>query len=249
MNNQKINLLQKSFLYVLLVLTVIPSVAQDNNKESLEIFDQIIGLENTKLYNGKRYYNLYKSTLGNHNFFAQPNYQKGHVYYDGQNFTNIDLKYDVFNDKLIYKPNGEKSFLNIELIENKVDSFSFHQNKFINASLIKGHTGMVSGLVEVIYNVPLIKLYAKRKKTVAERIKQNQLTYTFYEADSYYLSYNNSLYEIDSSKDLRKLFPKLNKAIKKQAKENKKRFHDDTEGLYLHLINYINFELNTNNAN
>jgi hypothetical protein len=249
MKKPKSTRLKTSLLITFLVTTVAFTKAQENKKENLEIFDEIIGPENTKLYNGKRYYNIYKSTLDNHNFFKQPNYHKGNVFYDGQYFINVDLKYDVFTDKLIYKPTGEKSFLNIELIENKIDSFSFYKHKFINSAVLEQNKGLVSGLLEVIYTSPTIKLYAKRRKTVTERIKQTQLTHIFYKADRYYLLYNNVLYEIDASKDLRKIFLSLSKDIKKGAKANKRKFKNDDEGLYLYLINLINFKLNTNNPN
>ncbi|WP_044398026.1 hypothetical protein [Lacinutrix sp. Hel_I_90] len=249
MKKPKSTLLKTSLFITFLVTTVTFTKAQENNKENLEIFDKIIGPENTKLYNGKRYYNLYKSTLNNHNFFKQPNYQKGDVFYDGQYFINVDLKYDLFVDKLIFKPVGEKSYLNIELIKNKIDSFSFQNHKFINSAILQENEDFLSGFLEVIYTSPLMQLYAKRRKTVSERIKQTRLTYTFYTEDLYFLSYNSILYEINSSKDFGKIFLTLRKEIKKTSKENKERFRNNDEDLYLYLITFINFRLNTNKAN
>ncbi|WAC02554.1 hypothetical protein N7U66_02305 [Lacinutrix neustonica] len=104
------------------------------------------------------------------------------------------------------------------------------------------------GPLEVIFSSPSIKFYAKRKKTIDEKIKGIQITYLFRESDSYFLLYNNVFYAIDSRKDLRKIFPDLRKDIKKESKENEKKFNEDDEGLYLYLIHFIAFKLNTNNA-
>ncbi|WP_452224736.1 hypothetical protein [Lacinutrix chionoecetis] len=225
--------------------------AQENNlnRETLKTFDKIIGLENTKLYNGKRYYNIYKSTEDNHNFFSSPNFLKGDVYYDGEAFLDVDLKYDVFNDQLIFQPEGEKGFINVELIQEKVANFQFQDHYFINTKNINENKELVSGYLEIIYTTSTLKLYAKRKKTVSERIRRNKLYYLFTKNPTYYLSYNGNLNEINSAKSFRKIFPELAKELKNEAKENKKRFRDNDEGLYKFLTQWLDFKISTNSTN
>jgi len=65
--------------------------SQDVNKTKENIYDNIVGLENTGLFNGKRYYNAYKATPDNNNFFFSPYFVKGVVVYDNQVYTHIDM--------------------------------------------------------------------------------------------------------------------------------------------------------------
>lgn len=221
----------------------------DSKFEVLRTFDEIIGLENTKLYNGKRYYSIYKSSEENHNFFTSPNFIKGNINYDGDSFFNVNLKYDTYNDELIFKPNGDKGFINIELIQNKITSFKLRDHHFINSKDLKENNNLVNGYLEIIYNTPTLKLFVKRKKVVTERIKQNKLVYLFSNEPSFYLTHDAVLSEIKSSKTFKKIFPNLGKELKTEIKENKKRFEKNHEGLLLFLTQWLDFKLNSNSTN
>lgn len=238
---------------LILCLLVLPIVmlAQQSGSESqmLQTFDKIIGLENTKLYNGSRYYNIYKATDDNHNFFSAPNFIKGNVEYDNATFYNVNLKYDTFNDELIFQPTGNKSFINVELIKDKVTSFTLLSHNFINSKDLKENNNIVSGYLQVIYNSQNLTLYAKRKKNVSERIRSNKLVYLFSNEPSYYLLYNDTLHDIKSNKSFRKIFPNLAKALKTEIKENKTRFEKDEEGLLLFLTQWIDFNIENKSTN
>lgn len=238
-------------LYICLFYIPFFIQAQQTSIESemLQSFDKIIGLENTKLYNGKRYYNIYKASEENHNFFTAPNFIKGNVVYNGDSFFNVNLKYDLFNDALIFKPDGDKGFINIELIQDKVLSFKLNKHHFINSKTLEENNNLVSGYLEVIYNTSTLKLFSKRKKTVTERIKQDKLVYLFSNEPSFYLSHAGVLTEIKSSKSFKKLFTNFSKELKTEIKENKKRFEKDDEGLFLFLTQWLDFKLNTNSTN
>jgi len=237
----------KLFLF-LFVLFFIKTFAQKNDilNDAYLIFDNIVGQEKTKLYNGKRYYNIYKSTKNNHNFFNTPDYVKGNVVYDGDPFFNVDLKYDLLNDQLIFRPSEEKSFVNTELIKDKVLKFSFNDHQFINAKSLKNNS-LVSGFLEVIYSSSRFNIYAKRKKTVTERIINSKLTYLFSNEPSFYIIYKEQLTKIDSKKTFRKIFNTYSKELKTEINKNKKRFNKNNEGLYLYLAQWIDFKLNAAN--
>lgn len=225
-------------------------IAQQNNTKvkSLETFDEIIGLENQKLYNGLRYYNLYKVSDENHNFFSAPNFIKGDVTYDGDTFYNVDLKYDLFNDELIFQPNGTKAFINVELIKDKVLKFNFSDHQFIKSKNIIGNNDLVSGYIEIVYDTSNLKLYVKRKKTITERIRQNKLVYLFSNEPSFFLYYAGKLNEIKSTNSFKKIFPIFSKELKIEIKENKKSFDKNEEGFLLFLTKWLDFKLKTNSS-
>lgn len=234
----------------LLALPVFISAQETLSKpEMLQTFDKIIGLENTKIYNGKRYYNIYKVTKDNHNFFTAPDFIKGNVVYDGASFFNTNLKYDTFNDKLIFEPNGDKAFINIELIKDKVESFSFNTHHFVNSKSIIENKDLVNGYLEVLHQTQTLTLYAKRKKTVTERIRGNSLVHLFSNEPSFYIRHADTFSKIKSSKSFRKLFPNFNKELKTEIRENNNRFKKDDEALFLFLTQWLDFKLQTNSSN
>lgn len=236
------------FFWLLAVPFIVIAQQNDTKAKSLETFDKIIGLENTKLNNGSRYYNLYKVSDENHNFFSAPSFIKGDVTYDDDTFYNVDLKYDLFNDELIYQPNGSKAFINVELIKDKVLKFNFKDHQFIKSENITGNNDLVSGYLEIVYNTPNLKLYAKRKKTVTERIRQNKLVYLFSNEHSFYLYYAGKLNEIKSTNSFKKIFPVFSKELKTEIKENKKGFEKNEEGFLLFLTKWLDFKLKTNSS-
>lgn len=215
----------------------------------LQTVDKIIGLENTKLYNGKRYFNTYKATENNHNFYKTPNSIKGNVVYNDAKFYNVNLKYDLFLDQLIFEPIGERRFINIELIRDKVSSFKLNNNNFINSKFIKANNNTTTGYLEIIQTSPSLVLYAKRKKFVSSKIKNNSVLYLFSEKSLFYLSYNNEFKEIQNTKSFRKLFVDYDDELKEIIKENKSRFKKDREGFYKFLAQWIVFKQNTNSTN
>jgi len=206
----------------LLLCSFLTSAQQTNTKrESLTFFDDIVGIENTKLYNGNRYYNIYKITEDNHNFFFTPEYIKGEVVYDNESFYNIDLKYDALKDVLVSKLDDKKSFVNLELIKNKVKSFIINEHKFINVDAFIGNNKALNGFAELIASNNNYTFLIKRKKEVRERIKGSKIVHLFNEANLYFLYLNGELHKIKSYKSLRKQFPDYEKAIKTYYESNK----------------------------
>lgn len=209
-------------LITFLLLYVMHSHAQEVNtkSEDLTFFDNLVGLESTKLYNGNRYYDLYKVSEDNHNFFNSPEYVKGNVIYDNESFYNIDLKYDALKDVLVSKLDDEKSFVNLELIKQKVKQFTINNHHFINVDYILKSKDL-SGFAEQIIANDNFTFLIKRKKEVRERIKGDKLVYIFYETNLYFLYLKGKVYKIKSYKSLRKHFPDYEDAINVYYESNK----------------------------
>ncbi len=209
-------------LTTFLFLGILCSHAQELNtkSEKLTFFDSLVGLQSTKLYNGNRYYDLYKISEDNHNFFNSPEYVKGDLIYDNEPFYNIDIKYDAFKDVLVSKLNDEKSFVNLELIKQKVKQFTINTHHFINVDYILKSKDL-SGFAEQIIANNNFTFLIKRKKEVRERIKGEKLVYIFYETNLYFLYLKGKVYKIKSYKSLRKRFPDYEDAINVYYESNR----------------------------
>lgn len=92
-------------LFLVLQLKVTLAFCQyDTNKKDHYIwFDNIIGYENSGIYNGTLFLEKYKTESNNHHFFLDNKYKLGNLIYDNQPYYNVYLKYDIYEDELIAK--------------------------------------------------------------------------------------------------------------------------------------------------
>ncbi len=228
-------------------ITVALSHSQEftSNKENLVFFDNLINQANTKLYNGKRYYDLYKVSVYNHNFLNSPDYQKGRLTYDKQTFFDVDLKYDILKDVLVSKLSGQRSFINLELIKDKVSSFTIDNRKFINIDHLADSKD-ISGYVELASTYKSYQFFVKHKKELRERIKGNKIVYLFSERNSYFLYHNEKLHRIKSYKSLKKLFPDHSKTITTFYKSNKRLLDRNKYQFMVSLLKHLDISITNN---
>ncbi|WP_299385870.1 hypothetical protein [uncultured Lacinutrix sp.] len=236
-------------LWLFTISFLISAQQTQSEAEMLHTFDNTIGIENTKLYNGKRYFSVYKYTEDNHNFHKTAYPIKGEVTYDNASFYNVNLKYDILDDNLIFEPNGHRSYINIELVKDKVSGFKINNQTFINSQLITENNKQVTGYLEVVYESATITMYAKRKKTATKKIKKNRVYHLYSNKPDYYISYNGAFNEIKSTNSFKKLFLNHEEDLKKIIKKNKERFRKDEEGFYLFLAEWMDFKLKNNSTN
>jgi hypothetical protein len=115
------------------------------------------------LLNGRLWWNKYSKAVGDQ-FFLSGSFLKGSVVFNGIQYTELDLKYDIANDELIFtSENHPVICLNKEM----VDSFTLEfQNRKYNAFNAGNDTSSVlKGYVNLLYNGPSA-LYVKYIKKI-----------------------------------------------------------------------------------
>lgn len=236
--------LKTLLLTLLSFLSVLFMFSQEvtTNRENIVLFDNIVGLENTSLFNGKRYYNTYKTIPSNTNFFKFTDYTKGNVTYNNQPFYEVDLKYDVTTDQLITKLTGDKSYINIELVKDKVTDFQIDKHHFINSkSLLKDDVSDL-GFLEIAYSSDHYKFLIKRDKKVSKKLDNKKYVFVFKTDDVFYLFYNDELHPISSYRTVHKILPNRKKDIKSFYKFNKKLFKKDEGQFFISLFKNLEFK-------
>jgi hypothetical protein len=219
-----------------------------SQNENVIDFDFYIGLENTGLHNGQLYNNPYRISRENHNFFDKPNFQKGNITYDNQNYFNVDLKYDLLEDQLILKPDGAKSFLNITLILNKISRFNLELTSFINTNsleIINESSAQNLGITEIIYETESILYLAKQKKIKRTKIVNNTTIDLFTNTSiDYYIYYEANLIQIKTHSDLKNIFPNYSEIINEAHKKNKSLKKKDKTSYFKNILFQIEIALN-----
>lgn len=200
--------------------------------------DSIIGPENLIYNNGLVYTNKFTNTLKNTSQFLEKRYINGVLHYNSQTYYNVNLKYDVFNNLLLFKPSAQL-VLETSLITRQVDYFILNNRKFKKLDLNSDSINIKEGYYEEIEINSKSILYIKHKKTVKVDSQRNDLSYLFYDYKIYYILYENKLVKISSKSSIIKLFPFLKKEIKQFYKDNSTLKEANIELFYQNLFKTI----------
>lgn len=208
------------------------------NKNLIKHNDSLVGNENLAYNNGLIYDNKFKLTSQNTSQFLEKKYNKGILQYDNEIYYDVSLKYDVFNDLLLFKPNTQ-ILLETSLITKQVDYFIINNLKFKKIEIKSTENKSNFGYFEEVEINDKIDLYIKYKKTIKVDLKSDQISYVFYDYKLYYIYYNMKLLEITSKKSIVNLFPALKKEIKEYYKENRKQREQNIQLFYQNLFKSI----------
>jgi hypothetical protein len=196
------------FILFAFLWTALPAAGQDfaaeENKNIFLAFDDAIGAENTKIFNGVEYIEKHRMINEKHKFFQSNNFVQGTVYYEGQPFFNVPLKYNIFEDLVIVSPQERKWQNAYRLFENKLEAFELHGKKFININSLEAP---IKGIYQLLYddeNIQLLKKYRTKEKMIR---KDAFVHYEFREQKpKYYFFQDGEYWELNRG-NLLKVFP------------------------------------------
>ena len=205
------------FFSSLLFLSWFFSIYGQNSSEVVlfNAFDEHVGIENTGLYQGIVYVEKYRTINERVHFHKGVNFLPGSVYYDGQWYYNLDVKYDVYDDKVLLRLVTEAGGGTIQLFKGYLDEFVLDGEHFVkilekDAPLLSEH-GFYAISMEGIY----FTLYTKYTKRSFEKRDKKFLYYEFLNGSSEYaLFYKGQYHRFNSKKEVIDLFPELKKEIK-----------------------------------
>ncbi len=203
-----------------------------------ETYDKIVGLDNTGLYNGTEFTDLFLNTDGTFRYYKGYDYTKGSVTYNGQYYVNVLLKYDLLRDNLLTRSDDNLSIFNVKLIPGFVDSFSIHNHKFVRLPNVDlGFNG--NGFYEAAYLGNDLELYIKHTKKMKDRALRNGIQYRFSEANYYVLKYNGKYSLVGSPRDIRQLLPEKAGEIREFYKSYKTIRKSNPDLFMTKLVTYL----------
>jgi hypothetical protein len=200
----------------------------------VQLYYSSIGLQ-ARLYNGPLYTPYDRGFTEGHQYFGMDTFNLGAVAYDGLEYHNIPMKYDIIRDELIILHHN--GVYPVNLIKQKIDSFSFSGHSFLVIRPDSTNSALPeTGFYENLY-YGNIRLLAKRSKFIQEtnaatiEIKvYSRVQYYIVKAGKYHLIRNkNSLMDVLNDK---------RNAIQAYIKRNHLRLRKDFENDMISIVSY-----------
>lgn len=204
------------------------------------LFDQSVGIENTDLYQGVLYKVEYRTSTDKTQFFKSKNFVKGAVLYDGQYYDNLDLKYDVFGDRVLMKVVMKAGGGTLILFNEKLERFEIEDRHFIKIQKTEAPEIGIDGFFEISLESTSFNLYTKYGKKRVQRKDRSSIYYDFVDRlNAYVLHYKDEYQLLNSKKDVKKIFPDLKKEIDKFYRMTNRLRKSDPAGFQVALFERI----------
>lgn len=204
---------------ILVFLGIAPIVlfGQITNEES-EIyswFDEIVGVDNSNLFNGIEFKEKFRFLNEHTNYFKTNKFLEGSIIYDGEQFFKVPIKYDAYQQHVIIKlPYRNSGDAILKLYNSKIDAFSIEGSNFKNIQNFSNESVEISGFHEIIFQNSILTLYSKHQKVKREITFEREAYSEFIDAKSTpILYYKNTYYYIKNQKQLAAIFPDFKKEI------------------------------------
>ncbi|MDX1542415.1 MAG: hypothetical protein R3214_00605 [Christiangramia sp.] len=230
----------KKIPFCLILAVILPVYLVGQNNSIYETFDEIIGLENTVLYNGLESLDLQKTINEKNKFlFTSPNYNSGNIVYNRQFFPDILLKFNVVDDRVLVQIPINDQYSVFELITEKIETFSLNGHYF--QKLNDSQEGLVLyGFYEQIFESSELSLFKKYRKKYKKRLDRSYVYYEYTPDDpEYYLKLNGKYHSVNSKMDVIDIFPEIKKEIRQTYRAEKDLRKNDLDSFMKLLFNKI----------
>jgi len=225
----------ESLFFLLLSFTIYSQPVSKEDAVNYTVFDLHVGIENTGLYNGNEFRDIFgrNKKIGNR-FYKDKPFFPCQITYNGQLYSDQQLLYDIVSDNVIlYTQNKAINYL--QLNSNGIDKFSLDNHNFIRIST--SVNSIDTGFYEILYDNSSFVLLKKNKKKVIDIIKDNNIYFKFSEDHKYYIFYQNEYYRLKGKKDILKVFPKIKKTIKSLASYSASIKNAGSDNYWIRVLN------------
>ncbi|CAM3533374.1 hypothetical protein FSS13T_03360 [Flavobacterium saliperosum S13] len=238
--------LSKLLLTMLLASAINIAQAQTSEEVLTKHFDQSLGSENLDINNGTVHVNEFRVLNNKHRYYPSDNFETGNVTYNNQQYFDIPLKYDLYKDILVYKPQNS-GIISINLIHDRVTSFRINNRNFILInSLLFPLSPIKTGYYEENVSGKNFTFYIRHHRDKREVLKGASVFNEFDDNYEYFIKRNGAFNKISSKKDLIKLFPEQKRKINDFYSASGKLKKTDELLFYEKLITYLNNAIENN---
>jgi hypothetical protein len=188
----------------------------------------------SRLYNGTEHLG-YSFKIKGHAYFLQRELQTGSVVYDGLEFVNVLMLYDLLKDQVVIQHfNG---FSKIALVPEKVSAFTLNGHHFIRLTGDSlSNSPIITGFYDELYT-GRSKVLGKRGKIIEETIK-DEVEREFIQLDLFFIQKDSTYYPVKSYKSLLTILKDRSKEVKQYLRKNRIRYRKGPENAILKATVY-----------
>ncbi len=199
------------------------------NAQEQRLFDEYLreAGDRAEMFVGKMESGYASTVFINHPYWASEEFLVGEVRYKGLLYRNVLLRYDAFLNQLVVKTPEKQS------------------NVYIPMHAVEGFTigGMVYAkyddeFMAVLYDGSCINLLERMVVKMKENTNHAKLQYEFKRNVNYYLLNDGRMYEVTNMRSVLKLYPELEKELKRFSRMNNLNFKENRQSSLVSLVKY-----------
>lgn len=222
--------------FILLLSTILGAItvsAQDTQKDA----DLVYGYD-PLLYNGMAYFFFTKSGTGGTQYLEKQFDDKGSVTVRGVTYTNLNLNYDIYNQKLILKYENAIGSPNlIEISFAWLEKFELHGRHF---ELIAS-ADTTTKIFQVLGNGPAKIMYFQFKKLLGQNLTEStDHFFTSTQRVTYVFNGNQRIKYKNKRSFVNAFAPTQHDLILKYIRQHKLKVQKANDFQMTELINYCN---------
>ncbi|UFH52200.1 hypothetical protein [Spirosoma sp. KNUC1025] len=194
---------------------------QSARNRAISLYEQTLK-QQAHVYEGDQYVG-HDPRIKIHPFYRTDSLQNGTVLFNGVQYRDVNMQYDIVWDQLIIQPLG--GGYRLRLRPDKIAAFSLGAHQFAR---IVGDSvaGVRTGFYELIYN-GRVKALARRAKTVQEDISGGVYKADYLPKDRFLIVKDGAFYEVKSKRSVLNVFPDQAKELRKYLRQNKLKFNEE----------------------
>ena len=172
-----------------------------------------------------------------HPFFIASEFSVGSVNANGVQYKDVNLLYDLVNDKLIVR--HYNTVLKVEQVSEKVDEFQIQSHNFVK--LIPDSVSqavITNGFYDELYKGRAVSLYARRQKVPEEQIKDMQVVLRFNERNRYFIKKDGQYIPVSDRKSVMRVMSDRKKEMDDFLRRNKIKFKRQPEEAMVRMTAY-----------
>ncbi|HWD90137.1 MAG TPA: hypothetical protein VG367_18545 [Mucilaginibacter sp.] len=196
--------------------------------------------QQSRLYEGHEYIGYDPHIKGNALFpLDAQTWSLGEVTYDGFEYKNVPMMYDIYKDVLVALLYNH--FSAYTLLTERVSNFSFSGHRFVRVNadgLVNDKSGITTGFYDQLYG-GRTEVLAKRVKTIQNSTNQTLALETYFiEANDYYVKKGGVYYKVSGQGAFLNVLKDKKPELQKYMKDNGFKFRTNPELAMARLAAY-----------